>query len=129
MREVKPEGPRIYRETLYRDDGESLLVGSAAWQAWLEEAATTEFTFRDGAGEWHHARREARRGRAYWYVACRVGGRVQRFYLGAAPALNVGRLVAVAEAIAAARAALTGRRPPPRPAGKEGRTSTPAGTG
>jgi hypothetical protein len=107
MRQVKPEGPRIYRDKLYRAGAEPLLVGSAAWQAWLRAETTREFVFRNAAGEWHRARREGRRGQAYWYVACRVGGRVQRFYLGPAPAVDGDRLAAVAATIAAARGATT----------------------
>jgi hypothetical protein len=105
MRQVKPEGPRIYRDTLYQDGQEPLTVGSAGWQAWLGAAGTGEFVFRNAAGDWHRARREWRRGQPYWYIACRVGGRVRRFYLGPAATLDGARLVAVAEAIAAARAA------------------------
>lgn len=104
MRVVKPEGPRIYGETLHRDDGAQIPVGSAAWQEWLNAATTREFVFRDAARAWHHARREWRRGQPYWYVACRVGGRVRRFYLGPPTALDTPRLAAVAEAIATARA-------------------------
>jgi hypothetical protein len=103
MRQVKPEGPRIYRDKLYRDGCEPIEVGSASWQAWLAEAATHEFVFRAADGSWHRARREWRRGTAYWYVACRVRGRVRRFYLGPAVALDCSRLAAVATAIKAAR--------------------------
>lgn len=105
MRQVKPEGPRIYRDKLYQDGQEPLAVGSADWQAWLGAAGTGEFVFRNAAGDWHRARREWRRGQPYWYIACRVGGRVRRFYLGPAATLDGMRLAAVAEAIAAARAA------------------------
>ncbi len=86
MREVKPEGARIYRDKLYGLGGAGILAGSAEWQAWLAQETTREFMFRDAAGEWHHARREWRRGRAYWYVSCRVKGPVRRFYLGPAGA-------------------------------------------
>jgi hypothetical protein len=103
MREVKPEGPRIYRDKLYGLGGAGILVGSAEWQAWLTQETTREFMFRDAAGDWHHARREWRRGRAYWYVSCRVKGPVRRFYLGPARALDVQRLQDVAAMIAAAR--------------------------
>ncbi len=103
MRAVKPEGPRIYRDTLYRDGRESIVVGSEQWQTWLAAAATTEFVFRDDAGVWHRARREERRAHRYWYVACRVAGRVRRFYLGPARALGRERLQAVAVAIRAAQ--------------------------
>jgi hypothetical protein len=120
MRQVKPEGPRIYRDKLYRDGAEPLVVGSVLWQAWLSADTTHEFVFRDADGEWHRARREERRGQPYWYVACRVGGRVRRFYLGPAPALDVGRLAAVATEIATARAAVA------PPMGEEVRLRRPA---
>lgn len=105
MREVKPEGPRIYHDKLYRDGAASIVVGSDEWYAWLGEEATHEFVFRNDTGDWHRVRREWRRHRAYWYVACRVDGRVRRFYLGAVGAVNKERLMAVATEIAAARAA------------------------
>ena len=103
MREVKPEGPRIYRDKLYRDRADSIVVGSVQWYAWLAEEATREFVFRNDAGAWHRARREWRRGRAYWYVACRVAGPVRRFYLGTADAIDRTRLVAIMREIAVAR--------------------------
>lgn len=103
MREVKPEGPRIYRDKLYREGGEPIEVGSASWQAWLAEEETQEFVFRAADSSWHRARREWRRGLAYWYVACRVSGQVRRFYLGPAPALDCSRLAAIATAIKVAR--------------------------
>jgi LuxR family transcriptional regulator, maltose regulon positive regulatory protein len=102
MREVKPEGPRIYRDKLYRDGLEAIVVGSARWQAWLQEAAAREFVFRV-EGNWHRARREWRGQRAYWYVSRRVDGQVRRFYLGAAEALDVARLERVGAAITAAQ--------------------------
>jgi hypothetical protein len=126
MRQVKPEGPRIYRDKLYGVDVESIAVGSARWQGWLAGEQTTAFVFRDTAGVWHHARREWRRQQPYWYVACRVGGRVRRFYLGAAATLDGGRLAAVAAAIAAARAALQEGEPlPGTPLDEEVRPATP----
>lgn len=105
MRQVKPEGPRIYRDKLYQDGAVCIIVGSAPWYAWLAAEEAREFVFRDEAGGWHRARREWRRARAYWYVACRVGGQVRRFYLGAATAVDTERLAAIATAIAVARAA------------------------
>lgn len=105
MREVKPEGPRIYRDKLYRDGAEPIVVGSADWQGWLaaEAAEAREFVFRAVDGSWHRARREWRGSSAYWYVACRVSGRVRRFYLGPASALDCTRLGTVAAAILVAR--------------------------
>ncbi len=112
MRQVKPEGPRIYGDKLYQEGQEPLVVGSAGWQAWLAEATTFFWRpVREGT-EWYRARREVRRGQAYWYVACRVAGRVQRFYLGPPATLDGAGLAAVAAAIAAARAAPAARDPP-----------------
>ena len=105
MRQVKPEGPRIYKDKLYQDGAESIMVGSTSWQVWLAEEKAREFAFRAEDGSWHRARREMRRDNAYWYVACRVGGRVRRFYLGAAQTLDCTRLMSVAAAITAAREA------------------------
>ena len=128
MRQVKPEGPRIYRDTLYQEGQEPLAVGSTAWQAWLGAAGTREFVFRNAAGEWHRARREWRRSQPYWYVACRVGGRVRRFYLGPPATLDGARLAAVAAAIAAARAGPVEDGPLPRArAAQEGPTMGLAG--
>jgi hypothetical protein len=104
MRLVKPDGPHIYTDRMYRDQAASIAVGSAEWYAWLSAEGNRAFVFRNEAGDWHQARREERRGRFYWYVACRVAGRVRRFYLGPAAALDVARLGGVAAAIAAVRA-------------------------
>ena len=107
MREVKPDGPRIYGDKLHGARMGIVVVGSESWQEWLQEEEAKEFVFRaaDGDGSWHRARREWRgRGNsAYWYVSCRIGGKLRRFYLGGAKALDKARLVAVAQAIAAAR--------------------------
>jgi hypothetical protein len=109
MREVKPDGPRIYGDKLH-GVRMGIVVGSESWQEWLQEEDAKEFVFRaadgdgDGDGRWHRARREWRGNSAYWYVSCRVGGKLRRFYLGGAKALDKARLEAVAEAIATARA-------------------------
>ena len=103
MRGVKPEGPHIYSDKVYGTKAGVIEVGSERWYAWLAEEEGREFVFRSAAGNWHHARREWRGKSAYWYVACRVSGRVRRFYLGPAAALDVERLAAVGAAIAAAR--------------------------
>jgi hypothetical protein len=111
MRLVKPDGPRIYTDRLYGVDADPIPVGSERWHAWL--ATATTFYFRAGDRQtWHRARREVRRGQPYWYVACRVGGRMQRFYLGPPSALDGARLVAVAAEIATARAAPANPSPP-----------------
>lgn len=101
MRWVKPDGPRIYTDRLIGAGPEPILVGSPAWYAWLTTA--TSFVWRIGDDTYYRARRETRRGQAYWYVACRVGGKVRRFYLGVPADLSLDRLVAVATEIATAR--------------------------
>jgi hypothetical protein len=112
MRQVKPEGPRIYGDKLYRDGADPLPVGGPGWYAWLAEASTFYWRpVREGA-EWYRARRELRRAGAYWYVACRVGGQVRRFYLGPPAAIDGAHLAAVAEAIADARASARAARSP-----------------
>ncbi len=113
MREVKPDGPRIYTDKLYGASRGIVMVGSESWQEWLQEEEAQEFVFRAadvagaGAGavdgSWHRARRECRGNSAYWYVSCRVGGKLRRFYMGGAKTLDKARLEAVAEAIATAR--------------------------
>jgi hypothetical protein len=103
MREVKPDGPRIYTDKLYGARMGIVVVGSESWQEWLQEEEAKEFVFRAADGSWHRARREWRGNSAYWYVSCRVGGKLRRFYVGRAKAMDKARLEAVAEAIATAR--------------------------
>jgi hypothetical protein len=99
--------------------GGPLAVGSTAWQDWLAtpDMATRAFRFPAAtAGEWHRAYREWRPAgpgrtdeRPYWYVKCRVGRAIRRFYLGAPANVDSARLEAVAAAIAAARAVCENR--------------------
>ena len=90
MREVKPEGPLIYSDKLFQAGREAIVVGSANWQAWLQEEQVCTFAFRVD-WKWHRARREWR------------GQRVHRFYLGPAETLDRARLESVAAAITAAQ--------------------------
>jgi hypothetical protein len=113
MRRVTTEGPLVMGGQLTGVRDGPLRVGSAAWQTWLATPGgeTRAFTFPAvSAGEWHRAIREWRpsgAGRAderpYWYVKCRVGRAIRRFYLGAPADVDGARLKAVAAAIAAAR--------------------------
>ena len=110
MRRVNLDGPMVLNGRLYGVREGTLVVGSESWYTWLDGEGHREFVFRSEAGEtgeggeWFRARREWRRECAYWYVACRVGGRVQRFYLGAVQALDEARLARVAAAISTDRA-------------------------
>lgn len=104
MRRVNLDGPMVLNGKLHGVREGMLVVGSENWYAWLDGEGHREFVFRSEAGEWYRARREWRRECAYWYVACRIGGRVRRFYLGAVQALDEARLATVAQAISADRA-------------------------
>lgn len=114
MRRVTADGPGIVGDYLTNLGGPPLAVGSAAWIEWLSTPGveTRAFTFAAATpGELHRAYREWRPagpGRSdelpYWYVRVKVGGKARRFYLGPPAAIDGARLVAVAAAIAAARA-------------------------
>ena len=114
MRRIQAEGPGVSEGYLTGVAEGPLAVGSPAWQEWLATPGVDTRVFRFPAaqpGEWHRAHREWRAAgpgrtdeRAYWYVKCRVGGRIRRFYLGPPSAVDGARLVTVAAAIAAARA-------------------------
>lgn len=116
MRRVNLDGPMVRDGGLYGVREGMLVVGSENWYAWLEGEGHREFVFRSvrseagEVGEWYRARREWRGECAYWYVACRVGGRVRRFYLGAVRALDEARLATVAAAISAHRASAPSAR-------------------
>jgi hypothetical protein len=105
MRRVTPKGPVIVGGQLYGVRDGPLAVGSPAWHTWLAAEGNREFVFAAQDGGLHRARREWRRESPYWYVKCRVGPQIRRFYLGAPADLDGARLVAVAAAIAAARTA------------------------
>ena len=113
MRRITAEGPLVIGGRLTGVREGPLTVGSAAWQTWLATPGrdTRSFTFAAvPPGEWHRAYREWRPAgpgrqdeRPYWYVKCRVGRRIRRFYLGAPANVDGARLQAIAGAIAAAR--------------------------
>ena len=116
MGRVTGEGPIVSGGYLRGIWNGPLAVGSAAWQEWLGTPGleTRVFAFPAATpGAWHRAYREWRRAgpqrtdeRPYWYVKCRVGRAVKRFYLGPPAAVDEARLVTIAAAIAAARAAV-----------------------
>lgn len=105
MRRVSDEGPAVVGGQLYAVRDGPLAVGSPAWHAWLgaEGAEHHGFTFPAVGGGRHRALREWRREQPYWYVKCRVGRQIRRFYLGTPADLDEVRLATVAAAIAAAR--------------------------
>ena len=115
MGRVTTEGPIVMGGLLLGVRDGPVAVGSAAWQDWLATPGmeTRAFIFPAVTpGEWHRAHREWRPAgpgrtdeRPYWYVKCRVGRAIRRFYLGGPATVDEARLGAVAAAIAAVRQA------------------------
>jgi ATP/maltotriose-dependent transcriptional regulator MalT len=73
----------------------SVLVGSAAWFAWLEESSHSSFAYAGPTGTFT-ARRERRQGRSYWYAYRTQGGGLRKQYLGLTAALTPERLASAA---------------------------------
>ena len=80
-------------------------LDTAAWLAWLDDAATTSFSYpvynpaRGYIEGFMTVRKERRtRGGAYWTAYWRVEGRLRKTYLGRSPAVTSTRLRAVAAA-------------------------------
>lgn len=86
--------PLVRNDLLLTDDADSgtanaIRVGSQLWYAWL--AKHYAFIFEGGAGHLT-ARREIRRGIAYWYGYRRRGGKFSKTYLGKSEELTQERL-------------------------------------
>lgn len=86
----------------YRDGelDQALAVGSPTWQRWLQEPGVSSFRVEAGAAT-YTARRQAQRGRWYWYAYRRRAGRLRKRYLGRPGDLTSERLEAVATHFAA----------------------------
>ena len=83
-----------------------IVVDTPGWFGWLEEAATTSFSypvFDPGLGaivRFLTVRKERRqRGGAYWSAYWRAGQRVRRAYLGKSALVTQARLEALAEMV------------------------------
>lgn len=75
------------QSTLHNKNNESgILVGSAAWFAWLAEQQRFVFSGEHGR---FTARREMRRGQPYWYAYRRREGKLRKAYLGRADGLTL----------------------------------------
>jgi hypothetical protein len=91
-------------------------LDTPAWVVWLEAPSTTSFSYpvvdaqRGYIAGFLTVRKERRRrGGSYWTAYWRVGGRLRKAYLGAAPTVTNARLHALAQAW------LTQRPPPTGP--------------
>lgn len=63
------------------DEALAIKVGSPDWHTWLASAGNRGFIFRGDTGHLS-ARREMRRGSAYWYAYRRRDGKLYKAYLG-----------------------------------------------
>ncbi len=88
--------PQVIDDTLILlDDANaslpSILVGSAGWYAWLNDAATRSFAYHSASGTLT-ARRERQHGHSYWYAYRSQHGDLHKAYLGKAEELTSARL-------------------------------------
>jgi DNA-binding SARP family transcriptional activator len=77
-----------------------IVVGSAAWFAWLADPANRAFSVPGAAGALT-VRREQKGGGAYWYAYRRDGPRLRKAYLGKAAELSLARIEGAAAALGA----------------------------
>jgi LuxR family maltose regulon positive regulatory protein len=78
----------------------AIVVGSAAWYAWLKGEATQSFAYRSTLGSLT-ARRERLHGKGYWYAYRTQHGQLHKAYLGKPEELTRERLNKVAAALGA----------------------------
>jgi predicted ATPase/DNA-binding CsgD family transcriptional regulator len=109
---------------------DAVVVGDDAWRCWLRAPETTAFRF-EGAGAAFTARRELRRGHAYWYAYRRRGPKLEKVYLGRPEEIDLVRLQTVAVKLAAVASSSPKPETPTRPSGGPGarypsRIPTPA---
>src|SRR5919198_6769076 len=74
-------------------------IGGDVWYAWLAAPENGAFRVESSEGGFT-ARRERRRGGAYWYAVAHRGGRRFKLYLGPDRALTPARLATAARRLA-----------------------------
>jgi len=84
----------------------SILVGSAAWYAWLNDAATSSFAYHSAGGTLT-ARRERQHDYWYWYAYRSQHGDLHKAYLGKSGELTSTRLHDVAVVLTGGTVAIT----------------------
>ncbi len=84
----------------------SILVGSAGWYVWLNDAATRSFAYHSVGGTLT-ARREQQHGHWYWYAYRSQHGDLHKAYLGKAEELTSTRLHDVAAVLTGGTVAIT----------------------
>ncbi len=83
----------VHEEYLYPDPSDrsrAVLVGSEAWFEWL--CQHDRFVFQN-SGQRYTARRELRRGKAYWYGYRKVDNKLRKAYLGKSSSLTLDTLI------------------------------------
>src|SRR5438067_12182550 len=90
--------------------GQTIPVGSEAWQRWLDDARTTSFRFVHDVGTFTARKEQRQGGGSYWYAYRTQGGRLRKGYLGRAEELTLPRLAEVAARLAGGHPAPTGER-------------------
>src|SRR6266581_1285555 len=84
----------------------SILVGSAGWYVWLNDAATRSFAYHSVGGTLT-ARREQQHGHWYWYAYRSQHGDLHKAYLGKSEELTSTRLHDVAAVLTGGTVAIT----------------------
>src|SRR5258708_5998412 len=82
--------PTVYQDRLTTPRG-SIRVESSEWFSWLAAKPNTSFIFEGRTGR-YNARREERRGSAYWYAYRRPSHKLTKAYLGKSEELSSSRL-------------------------------------
>jgi LuxR family maltose regulon positive regulatory protein len=101
-REESAMTPTVRGETLvYQQDGQEqvLIVGTAAWYAWLETAST--FSFVSGEGLFTARREQSghKRGGWYWKAYRKQHGKLSSRYIGKSKTVTLARLRAIAQSL------------------------------
>src|SRR5215471_7135716 len=91
--------PRVQNDSLHvptRDGVSSIMLGTAAWDSWVEHARSFRFEAPHAA---FTARKEQRPGGWYWYAYRRKLGKLRSAYLGKSGELTQERLSSVAQVL------------------------------
>jgi non-specific serine/threonine protein kinase len=105
-----PGTPSVTADRLtFHNRLDSIQIGDDAWRQWLSAPQTTSFHF-EAEGASFTARRELRRGRAYWYAYRRQGRQLAKAYLGRAEDIDRARLAGAAAQLSGGPSASQTRR-------------------
>lgn len=80
----------------------AIVVGCAAWYAWVADECHRSFHFTHPAGEFTARKEQKQRGQWYWVAYRQVHGKLYKVYLGKSETLSAERLCAAAQTLAQA---------------------------